>query len=616
MRSTLKIASVCVVAFASLGLSSRALAQEAQLQVDRGPYYVGTPITLNVVALGFSPDSEPVSEVARPASGTLSLLGMTPNRSSSVVIINGRVERSSSVRYSFRYQYVASQPGRFQIGPFRVAQSGTERVTAPITLDVRDVPRSSRLEVELELGAKVAYVGSRLRASLEYRIDAELERNLVRSNLLMPLLDLRDAFRIEPDESIPEKQTVELATANGPLVLRATLGSEERDGRPWTVVEIPFFMVPLDPGTYALAPTSLTVDAGVSFQRDMFGGRRATQIEKLRAEDVARTLVVKELPGEGRPPSFAGAVGAGYSFEVQADRSVVQVGDPIELTLTLRGDGLLASASLPELSAEGLLPERDFNVPVGSLTGEFDGEAKVFKAVVRAKRPEVSEIPSLEFSYFDPQSERFETARSRPIALSVRPAEVVGAADVVAPAGPLRTEPASSPRSADVLQEPGSESERRIARELELGALDLSIVRDAERLVARGGLARSGGWWALGLYTASLGLLGGGFFERKRRNVDPAVASRREVLRASRELVREAAAEPNRENLRALAGALRLMRAEQATSADLAVELDDLLARCDAEVYAPASQPTDPEALVQLAEQGSKLADRLYGDLG
>ena len=74
-------------------------------------------------------------------------------------------------------------------------------------------------------------------------------------------------------------------------------------------------------------------------------------------------LEVIEVPRSGRPASFAGAVGSGFSLEVSADRSVVQVGEPITLQLHLRGDGDLSSAGLPPFDAEGLFDPTRFRLP-------------------------------------------------------------------------------------------------------------------------------------------------------------------------------------------------------------------------------------------------------------
>ena len=85
---------------------------------------------------------------------------------------------------------------------------------------------------------------------------------------------------------------------------------------------------------------------------------------------------------------------------------------------------------MPSLNAEGLLPPAHFRVPAGDPTGEIERDAKRFTAVVRVLDERVEEIPGLAYSWFDPKTQTYETTRSRPIALSVRSAQVVGAGDV------------------------------------------------------------------------------------------------------------------------------------------------------------------------------------------
>ena len=94
--------------------------------------------------------------------------------------------------------------------------------------------------------------------------------------------------------------------------------------------------------------------------------RLATATASVRAvrPDIAKSLdgklaeIVKYV-NDKAPPSFAGAVGRGFSLEAAADRSVVQLGDPITLTLTIRGDGNLGNVALPALEGEhGFSPER------------------------------------------------------------------------------------------------------------------------------------------------------------------------------------------------------------------------------------------------------------------
>ena len=193
------------------------------------------------------------------------------------------------------------------------------------------------------------------------------------------------------------------------------------------MVSLPLTLVPLAAGTHALPPAGLLAEEGTQWRRDFFGGRRATRARKWRALDRERTLAIEALPLEQAPPSFAGAVGSGFNLEVSADRSVVQVGEPITLSLVLRGEGNLETAALPPLDAEGLLPAAAFRVPEDELAGALEGGAKRFSAVVRVLDEHVREIPALAYSWFDPATGGFETTHSRPIALSVGRAEVIGA---------------------------------------------------------------------------------------------------------------------------------------------------------------------------------------------
>jgi hypothetical protein len=166
-------------------------------------------------------------------------------------------------------------------------------------------------------------------------------------------------------------------------------------------------------------------------RRDSFGFR-VPAYQLFKAEGKRRRLVVRPLPQEGRPASFENAIGRGFSIDVQASRTVVQVGDPIELKIRIRGDGPLEGLSLPRLDGSGSLPRGLFSVPDTATVGVINEEqnTKTFDVTIRIRSAEAREIPPIEFSYFDPASGRYSTARSQPIALSVAGSNLVGATDV------------------------------------------------------------------------------------------------------------------------------------------------------------------------------------------
>ena len=114
------------------------------------------------------------------------------------------------------------------------------------------------------------------------------------------------------------------------------------------------------------------------------------------AEGRPRRLTVRDLPIAGRPASFVNAIGRGFSIDVAASRTIVSVGDPIELTIRLRGDAPLDGLSRPPLDGPEGLPDARFGVPAGSVDAQTN--AKVFTVTIRVRSDETREIPPLAFS--------------------------------------------------------------------------------------------------------------------------------------------------------------------------------------------------------------------------
>jgi hypothetical protein len=154
----------------------------------------------------------------------------------------------------------------------------------------------------------------------------------------------------------------------------------------------------------------------------------------------SQAIEVRPLPTDGAPPFFNGAVGR-YQMDVRAKPTQVRVGDPITLSIAIRGEGRLDTLSPPPLARLDELTER-FRVPDEALAGDVDGNVKRFTQSIRARSADVSEIPAIPFAYFDPQAEKYVTVRSNPIPLQVEISEaastaLIGNSDT--PTGPTPT---------------------------------------------------------------------------------------------------------------------------------------------------------------------------------
>jgi hypothetical protein len=182
----------------------------------------------------------------------------------------------------------------------------------------------------------------------------------------------------------------------------------------------------------------------------------------------AETLKVLPLPQAGRPADFNGAVGQ-FEIEASAMPASVTVGDPITLRLKVTGTGNFDRVSSAMLAGDShwktYSPKSHFD-PADSVG--YQGE-KTFEQPIIPNDAGVSAIPSVSFSYFDPETRQYVTRTTVPVAVSVSggsvnptPGPVAGAGvAAAAPQPQVQPQPSSSPPSApDDLRanqiEPGS----------------------------------------------------------------------------------------------------------------------------------------------------------------
>jgi hypothetical protein len=599
MRALFAMAVVLLLAHA-------AAAQQVELRVGRGPHYVGVPVEVQIIAEGFAEDPVPEPEVGPLAAGRLAFVGVSPNISSQVTIINGRVSQSKQVQFVYRYRFWAARAGTVELGPFRVAQGGTVLSTRKVRLAVSEVPLSDRLRLELRVPEHPLYLGARVSVRLEWWLDLDLRKNLHGYTLRAPLFDLSGPFQFIDAEGDRGQTEVKIETSGGTLKLHGKTEERMARGRRYLVVSVTRTLVPLEVGKFEIAPATIIVNEGTRWQRELFGGRRATRVRKLRAADRPQSLEVRPLPRVGRGASFAGAIGKGFSLDVAADRTVVKVGDPIRLTLKLRGEGNLESAGLPPLSAEGGLSPTQFRLPDGDATGLLENGEKSFVRVVRVLDPAVREIPAIAYTWFDLETGTYRTTRSRPIALAVHGAEVVRAEDVVSTAIGEQ-ESAEEPQSGMTPSE--AVAPEATASRVRVSGADLAIERDPATLLRDDGGSFGSPWLWGGLYGGPVLLVLLAWLERRRAAVDPALIRRRKALRAEHRRIRGAVKQGDRAAAAEVSSALRKMLAEvpQARSA----ALDTFLAECDAVTYSPAEEATAFARRPEFEERARSLSDAI-----
>lgn len=545
-----------LVVFVLAGLCARAWADEprAELRLEGRPH-AGVPFNIAMIVGGFDEAPQPAQPKLEIPGARVTALGAEPSVSQSIQIVNGKRTDFKRVTWTFRWRVELDKPGRVKV-PAVTAVQGAKRATAAAgELDAEAVPTTDDMKIELALPDRAVFVGETIDAKLTWQFRRQPED----PTFAVPLMAMDEIVISAPPITDP-RRTLELQAGSKTL----KLPYEVDDDGGFKRVTVRFFAAPKQAGK--LTMPGPTVVAALAVGRPDFFGNAATRL--FRASGSPRTLEVKPLPETNKPPSFAGAVGTQFSIAVATSRSVVQLGEPIELAITVKSNQRLDMLSLGRLDAPGGLPKDKFTVPAETPTGELsdDGLAKTFKVTAQVTGA-AHEIPAIAFSYFDPVKGHYQTIHSDPIAVSVKGGSIVGAGDVVAIA----------PKKS------GGHSSQLPETDLALVGADLAL--SAPGSVDDRPLGGALLWLLIAaLYVVPLALLGVRSWQlRTLAQREEAAEVRAARRRVEHELVR-AAKDPARDTAGSLVSALRAFARSLEREAS-----DPLLAEIENAGFAPSS---------------------------
>lgn len=178
-------------------------------------------------------------------------------------------------------------------------------------------------------------------------------------------------------------------------------------------------LYPQKSGSLALDPFALELYVQIpTGRRDFFGDpimRSATKTVK--AGDLS--INVRELPEEGKPSDFSGAVGD-FELSVDASRTNLEANESTQIKVKISGKGNLKLLSIPELSLPSALekydPEYTDNVRVnregmnGSVTNSY---------TVVPRYAGSYPVDPVTFTYFDPNTKSYKILNSDSFDLTV-----------------------------------------------------------------------------------------------------------------------------------------------------------------------------------------------------
>ncbi|MCZ6691067.1 MAG: BatD family protein [Planctomycetota bacterium] len=528
-------------------LAGPAAAQEVGVSVASTEIYADLPFILSVTAKGFEEKPEPtIADLEIPGCKVV-FISVSPSVTSFISIFGRRQSERRDVSFVFNYSVTPSKPGSYTVPAIEVSQGPKKATTRPSTFRALEVAETDEMKLILTLPDRPVWVGE----TFPLTIDWFIRRDVREQAFAIPLFEMEDLVDVSPPPGEPKRAAIDFPA--GARVIRLPFERERvpLEGGTFTRFRFRALVTPTRSGTIDLPPGQVVAEIHVGTGRDRFGFA-SKKYRLAKAVDRPLRLEVRASPEAGRPESFSGAVGTGFGIDVEADRTVVRLGDPVTLVVTIRGDGRLDGLGLPPLDVDGGLSPELFSFPDESPPGEMlDDGGKRFVVSVRVRSERAAEIPALPFSFFNPISGVYQTVRSRPIALAVKSSALVGAKEVVSAA----TEPETSAPSV----KPATDETREIASPTSLVGANLSLSDSEDTLRKTRGI-RGVLPFALFLYAAPLLLLGWRTWSlrtRKRRS------AAREIRRAGRrclDAIDEASRVPAPEGAPRIASAMQSLR--------------------------------------------------------
>ena len=328
------------------------------------------------------------------------------------VNVNGK----TTVSISHVFQLRPLRTGNFRISPLTIFVDGKPYQTDQIQVEVAEqaeagIDIKEVAWLEFDLPNRNVYVGE--------TISSELRMIMLNQatfpNKGLPQIE-GDAFSITPIDTQPQ-------------ITRAVKNGRYYDVYLWNIG-----ITPVKAGTQTLKFKAAHVlripENRRNTRRDpfsafndpffdsMFGRYNDTEI---LAESEPAEIVIESLPQEGQPASFNGAIG---EFQVTATADVTDLaeGDPITLRIQIEGKGNFSQMGPPDFPAGDQFKTYPPRVLDEQLDTQGYSGNKQFEYVVIPLSSDITEVPQIPFSYFNPRTASYSEMNTSKIPVSIKAA--------------------------------------------------------------------------------------------------------------------------------------------------------------------------------------------------
>jgi hypothetical protein len=401
-----------------------ATAHAPQAVAQTGEPVVSAQLQTGLVKLG----SQAVAEVTvegttqallkeiEPVDGLEFVGASGPKRSVFESITSGRRVRSETLSWTLHWR--PERVGSFEIPPVRLEVDGSEVTTQGMSLRVVEDFQGKNLgHLEWIDAPTRVYEGEPFEVILRFGWDWGMSR-FNHANLILPWWGrLPGTLEVESKPKAAQRQLDVSLNSNGVVRVRE-LGRREVDGRDLRLFELQRTFVSTRTGTLTF-PTSHFEFGRVD--RGFFESRREIYYVAWSAFDVE----ISPLPEDGRPFEFSGGVGR-FGARASVDRRSIDLGESVKLTIEWTGAGNLEFFEPPDLGREDAF--KGFRAY--GATDRYHGDRRVVIYDLAPKSAQVSELPSVTLSIFDPVAGEYTEVETNSIPIRVRVPEGFEGLDV------------------------------------------------------------------------------------------------------------------------------------------------------------------------------------------
>ena len=433
----------CVIVLALLLTAHPAAAARVNVSIGSTAVYVGQTLT---VRYELSDTNDPAVPPDLEVPGcAVRYAGMNRSSQTFTRTVNGRRVKNTVSKFVYDFSIKPAAPGSYEIPPQVFTLPGGETVKSPaVSFEAGEAPTSPLFVLSVEADEEIAYVGQPIKVTWTWYTGQRL------AGAEITWLPPASADVHVTDRSDPAQHRGDTATTMMGVDTRLIRDRRSKDDRVWDVYTTELVVVPTAPGVLRIPASNVLIEADTGRRRrgvSLFDSSAITEVYASRSEPL--DITVKPLPSQGRPPGFTGLVGA-YDIETRATPTAVRVGDPIVLTMVVRGPDLFTG--VPDFDLGGMPGfETDFRVDGDDADPARTRQGLVLTRTLRAQHDGVVAIPGIELPYFDVESGRYAAARSRPIPLEVTPTRVVTLADAQGAMGEAPTGTAIESRAGGLL---------------------------------------------------------------------------------------------------------------------------------------------------------------------